>query len=595
MGRYRALLIANSIYTDQGLPDLKAPQYDLRSLSRALTDAERGLFDADEVREFANADSRTMASAMEAFFQAGESDDTMLLYFSGHGTRAKYNELYLCASDTKLNLLRSSAIHDEQVNLMMRDSNARTFVVILDCCSSGSWKSTDVLPDSMKGDGRFLLASSRPGQNSADAAVSIKASPFTKLLVEAMEEAELDTDVGGYIDIDTVYKYVESGLRGLGQTPVRDFAKTNATVALARRSTPEPRADQPPAAGGPVLTGSTLVVVPDEISVSDIPLDRMPAVERVYAHRRDGTNADWVAETDDAWITLEQTPEFARATIAPRHVGRSQGLIYVRERGSRETVRVRVVVEVPDVPAATPAPKPDTAVATPKVDPATPAPKPAAPAAEAWAQRAKQLVDVAARPSGPARQKADARPKESNRSRFERELKARGYQLGNASQNVYYKVGDTFVNAKPRIVIRDSRIRFEKHLTSGSYWADDYRLAKSLSLEDDLEEAIELIDNPRRWGQPIDAATGAPATTPERKRMEKALRDRGYSLGFSAKHVYYHDEDPYPERMRIVFAGDRLRIEERSKKSQEFELLESFHVEYDAKEALAAIDRLRKR
>lgn len=67
-------------------------------------------------------------------------DDLILLYYSGHGLQDEYDHLYLCAHDTRSNLLLSTAISDAEINSVMRSSAAKTFVVILDCCYSGAFK-----------------------------------------------------------------------------------------------------------------------------------------------------------------------------------------------------------------------------------------------------------------------------------------------------------------------------------------------------------------------------------------------------------------------------------------------------------------------
>jgi uncharacterized caspase-like protein len=99
--------------------------------------------------------------AMENFFQACDPDDTLLLHYSGHGKLDLYNDFFLCAWDTRLDRLVATAIRDDQVNAMIRTSPARSFVLVLDCCSSGSWKATKESSCPSRSRGRDASSSSR--------------------------------------------------------------------------------------------------------------------------------------------------------------------------------------------------------------------------------------------------------------------------------------------------------------------------------------------------------------------------------------------------------------------------------------------------
>ena len=106
-----------------------------------------------------------MLLTMENFFQSCEQDDTLLLYYSGHGKLDIFNAFFLCASDTRLDRLIATAIRDDQVNAMMHTSPARSFVLVLDCCSSGAWKGTkELLPEPLKGKGRFPSPARAPAR-----------------------------------------------------------------------------------------------------------------------------------------------------------------------------------------------------------------------------------------------------------------------------------------------------------------------------------------------------------------------------------------------------------------------------------------------
>lgn len=351
MGQYRALLVANSkFYVDPDhLPELKAPIYDMARLQDALVHPGTGVFDREQVRLLPNARCSDLLVTMDDFLQSSDPDDTMLLYYSGHGKLDINNNFFLCAADTRLDRLMSTAVRDEQVNAMIKSSPARTFVVILDCCSSGAWKSpTDVLPEALKGVGRFLLASSRAGQNSGDAAVETESSAFTKLLVEALGTADLDTDRDGFIDIDEVYKHVEERLRVEGQQAQRDFGKSIRSVALARRPSIDASVTisqlDPPPVGADKPPG--LMVEPEEIRLTDIYAADFPLTERVYVFNRGGGALSWDADSDNEWISLEIHAEFVKVSIGMPSGRTSRGSIYIRDRGAGGVRKVPVTLQM---------------------------------------------------------------------------------------------------------------------------------------------------------------------------------------------------------------------------------------------------------
>jgi hypothetical protein len=492
MGEHRALLVANAKYREESsLPDLMAPVYDATRMRDALTDTNSGLFARGNVRMLADARCADILASMEDFFQTADRSDTLLLYYSGHGTTNINNNFFLCAADTKLDRLVSTAVRDQAVNEMMLSSPASTFVVILDCCSSGSWKSATELPPALRGDGRFVLSSSRPGQNSSDANVLTESSPFTKLLVEALETADLDTDRDGFVQIDDVYRHIDQRLQG--QRAQRDYGKSTATVALARR--PAPGLSDDRTAGGnkaqrvavgrsTSVSGHTavtnvyvptvgaaeppsLAVSPEEISNLDAEVGDLPLIERVYVFNRGGGDLSWTAESDHDWIAMEVHPEYLRLTIAPERPGVHRGAIYVRPRGPGRVARVPVVIKV------SPGANPQELQPRLTNDEFVPA------------------SDNSATSKSTPRRKSRRR---TNRERLEDELKRLDFELDPWSPNIWYSDDYAKGHKKPRVAIRPPRIRIEALDAATGTW----QLLRSFSLEEELEAAFTEIAAVRR-------------------------------------------------------------------------------------------------
>jgi hypothetical protein len=341
--RYAALLIGNSVYPEDphNLPELHGPVNDLALLREALTDPEMGLFRNEDVRVLPERSKREITTAMEAFLQRAVREEVVLFYYSGHGRRDDYDNLYLCARDTRTDLLMSTAISDNEINGMMRSCAAMTFVVMLDCCYSGAFKGAG-LPAHLRGAGRFLITSSRHGQLSADADEPGGASAFTRHLVAALKSGALDANHDGYVSLNDVYDYVLARLQeDTRQIPERHFDHAVGDVAMARgRSSPKP-ASAPAATPRPELAVSET-----DIEIRNVqPGEQLPP-EIVDVFNRGTGELDWVAESDAGWIQVDPHPSYVVLTMRPAP-GSNRGRVRVRDRGGgggSRTIRVHVEV-----------------------------------------------------------------------------------------------------------------------------------------------------------------------------------------------------------------------------------------------------------
>jgi len=336
---YRALLISNSEFPEDphNLFPLQGPVNDSPLLRDALTDRDLGLFDLADVRLLPERSKRDIMTAVEGFFHAAERDDQVLLYYSGHGFPDINGNLYLCARDTTTESLVATGVSDGEINAIINLSAARAVIVILDCCYSGAFKGA--VPTGLKGEGRFVITSSRRGQLASDAELVTGASPFTGYLVEALRLGTLDANGDGYVALNDLYDYALNQLRPSGQIPQRHFDHAVGDVILAR-ARQQGTQTLPPASGRPVLSIST-----DEIDLEDIGPDEVLPAEIVDVFNRGGGELDWTVTTEADWIDLEPQTGFFRLTMHPRlGVNRANVLVRDRHQGGSQTLRVRVLV-----------------------------------------------------------------------------------------------------------------------------------------------------------------------------------------------------------------------------------------------------------
>ena len=216
-----ALIVANWKYDDADLRQLVAPANDAEALARVLQDPNICGF---EVTTLLNRPSHEACQQIERFFLDRKRDDLLLLYFSCHGIKDDDGLLYFAAPDTRMvehsRPLRSTALSADFVRSVMRSSNSRRQVLMLDCCYSGAFagamfakgdKSAGVKDQFEQGRGMVVMTASDALQYSFEGD-SVAGEPvnsiFTRVLVKGIETGEADHDRDGTISLDELYDYV---------------------------------------------------------------------------------------------------------------------------------------------------------------------------------------------------------------------------------------------------------------------------------------------------------------------------------------------------------------------------------------------------
>jgi hypothetical protein len=371
---YRALLVANSTFPGDphNLPELEGPRNDPALLRDALCDREAGLVPSDNVRLVTE---RTMAEVlreMEDFLRSGTRNDTLILYYSGHGLLDQSNELFLCTRDTRTDRLRSTAIKASDIRQMIDESAAATTVILLDCCHSGRFKGGDV-PAALAGRGRFVVTSSRSGELANDTDVRNHASLFTHHLVQGMLHGAEDRDADGVVNLSELYDYVHQALAAHGrQVPQKRF-EGDGDVPMALRTattTAHPR----PELLDPVLVAPLLDVPTTQIDLGEVDADVALPPERIAVVNRGGGTLDWTYESSAPWVVAEREGSDLVLHLSPG-LGPNRANVYIREHLTGALKTVRVSVRVRSVPAEATG----RTVAVPHAEPPAP-PLPAPPA-----------------------------------------------------------------------------------------------------------------------------------------------------------------------------------------------------------------------
>jgi hypothetical protein len=222
-GRRVALLVATDRYQDSGLSRLAAPASDAKKLAEVLRDTDIAGF---EVTRLHNKRNAVVGKAIGDFYRDRKRDDLTLLYFTGHGVKDDYGQLYLAMTDTDHDNLQFTGVRGEQIRAVMEECRSRQNVLVLDCCYAGAFPAGAGIKgdaavhalDQLGGRGSVVLTSSDAMQYSFEGnqltetgSASLRAGPsslFTRFLVEGLRTGRADLDGDGNITLDELYSYV---------------------------------------------------------------------------------------------------------------------------------------------------------------------------------------------------------------------------------------------------------------------------------------------------------------------------------------------------------------------------------------------------
>lgn len=264
-GRRLALVVATDRYDDTTLRALSAPAADAEALAEVLGDPDLGGFEVDVL---SNPTSWTAAEHVEALLCERHPSDLVLLHFSCHGLKDESGELFLAASNTRPNLLASTALDAALVNRLIRRSRAHRVVLLLDCCYGGAFERGVVAraDEDMHVGGHFAQAQLGGGRGrvviTASSAMEYalegtdltlggrpKPSVFTGALVDGLRSGEADRDQDGQVALDELYDYVFDRVQAHSpnQTPSKWEFGTQGDLYIARnprrRVVPSPVSD----------------------------------------------------------------------------------------------------------------------------------------------------------------------------------------------------------------------------------------------------------------------------------------------------------------------------------------------------------------
>jgi hypothetical protein len=256
------LVVGISSYEDSRFRTLRAPARDVRDLAGVLADPRMGGF---RVTTVLDATAQELRVAVHDFLAARKRDETVVLYLSCHGLLTRRRDLYFVASDTQQDRLAATALEARWLNDRLDDCDARSQLVILDCCFSGAFTSakdaansdladrlqeafssadsaTDpVIIHEVESRGRTVLTASRATEYSFEGTEPTQGvstgSVFTAALVDGIRSGGADKNNDGLVSAGEAYDYAHARVRADNkkQHPqIWRFGGEGADVVLAR-------------------------------------------------------------------------------------------------------------------------------------------------------------------------------------------------------------------------------------------------------------------------------------------------------------------------------------------------------------------------
>jgi hypothetical protein len=205
-----ALLIGVGHYANKDmLPALEGPQIDVRSMKEVLENSSIGAYD---VQCLENVDSSAACTRIEEFLGSRSEEETVILFYSGHGFIDRKGALYLCTTNSSFATPRASSIRADFLTDLIDNCASKRVLMILDCCYSGNFegaaKATSVIEPQFKGTGlgRVVLTAGASDQLAWD--MGTTGSLFSRHIVNGLKTGEADTDHDGRITVQELYDYV---------------------------------------------------------------------------------------------------------------------------------------------------------------------------------------------------------------------------------------------------------------------------------------------------------------------------------------------------------------------------------------------------
>lgn len=221
-GKKIAIVIGCEKYDSEDLENLKFAEKDATAVAELLK--EKDICGFDEVVSFSSSsDSTKINIEIQKILRNARRDDSLLLYFSGHGVRDTSGgrcSLYLATRNTDKKAPQFTAISTTVLLQQLEECMAARKSVILDCCFAGAFGSKsagntaeviETFKTDYTGEGMFVFAACQKHEEAKETD-KYGHGVFTHYVLQGLKGAAdgaVDGEVDGYITPYELYKYVQ--------------------------------------------------------------------------------------------------------------------------------------------------------------------------------------------------------------------------------------------------------------------------------------------------------------------------------------------------------------------------------------------------
>ncbi|MFC1611857.1 DEAD/DEAH box helicase, partial [Myxococcota bacterium] len=218
----RAVFIGINKHCDLRIHELTGATKDATALWALFKDSVETIADKRLLDEAATVEA--IRQALDASLADASKDDTVIVFFAGHGTPRHQ----LVPYDADLDAIDQTTIPMQELADRLKSTEARASLIILDCCFSGGAparvleglpvaRSDSIGVTDLGGDGRVVLAAARDDQEALEFG---QHGLFTAAMLRVLQEGPGWTDIGVMMQEVTQQVRAEASRTGHEQTPV---------------------------------------------------------------------------------------------------------------------------------------------------------------------------------------------------------------------------------------------------------------------------------------------------------------------------------------------------------------------------------------
>lgn len=215
---FKAFIIGVPQYDDNGIGDLPFVKTDIENVYSTFLDHLK--IKKSDIKVLGRNETeitwKNILKELKIFLRHISEDDTVLIYYSGHGASIE-SKGYLICFDTEVDLLKRTSLAIEELKDLLVTSEAKNNLLFLDSCHSGadigkSIGSKFVVEEMQKlnTEGWSILSSCKSNELSY-ATIDGTESVFTKYLCEAFSGSALETGASS-LSLSRINDYIHKNV-----------------------------------------------------------------------------------------------------------------------------------------------------------------------------------------------------------------------------------------------------------------------------------------------------------------------------------------------------------------------------------------------